>query len=48
MDDDLIATEPDCPVCGTRTIWKAGRYICRSCAVSVIEQAPEASDGRSA
>ncbi|WP_268876718.1 hypothetical protein [Agromyces badenianii] len=42
MDDDLVATEPDCPNCGTRCVVIRGHYACRTCKIAVLEVAPEA------
>lgn len=41
MDDELVATEPDCPNCGTRCVLIRGHYACRVCKVSVIESFSE-------
>lgn len=35
MDDEILATEPDCPNCGTRTVLALGIYACRTCKMAV-------------
>ncbi|MFD4111637.1 hypothetical protein ACFWWU_36600 [Streptomyces sp. NPDC058650] len=43
MSSDLIATEPNCPNCGTRCVsGLAGIPYCRGCKAAIIEHAPEA------